>query len=929
MMRTRVFLLLLVGTAIAGLFFIVGPDTRALAQTNPEDIWSQVVNLSHSGSAGDPAVAMDADGRVHVLWWDSFDGFVYTRGSLADWTTPTLLEVPFGTRRFYPDLRDDQPTPRFIPRLVVGQDDRIHAFWNDGEDTFFTSSAPVDALYEFEQWTERQALSEAILEYDVSVGQDGELYLVYLQTNHAELSPAGVYYRQLAEDAVWSAPQSIYQSIYYRSLEPGEAQLSVTAGDNGRVQVAWDDPHLGKIFHARSVSGGAAWSAPQGIVAQDDAQLVDEGESETAQLLLVDLVAAGTDTTHLIWQADFGDECALYHQASADGGASWDELDMLPGVACVEEKQVLLDKDGLLLIHLAGGSAQQWMLAWDGVAWSEPLSLPSEIEDPETGRVVQLGCLHSMLADSGQIIMIGCDLAGGGEIWIVSQTQGVSVETLFLAPTPLPASAWGTPVHVPLGEGENLIGVREPVLAADVNTAGRFHLIWSQTAENDSDGVGRALAYARWDVLEQERYPRPVILFASSEAKAEQPALAADADGRLHLVWRGGQAGGIMHSQAAVDTAFNPTNWAEPQLLPMPQPTGSWPAITFGGNGVIHVVFAIPFNEGRGIYYTQSADGGKRWTGPALVADGVKQGWSVVDHPSVAVDDGDTIHVTWSSLPLPGTLSPGAVHYARSSDGGVQWSEPLGIADGKVDWVQLVIAGGLEVHLVWAETDDRGLRLHRWSADAGQNWSRASLIPEMEGVDGPVGLVLDGARRIHVVAVVETTPGLGDSTATLEKATPSYSLQHRLWNGESWIEVAGALGLSLESLALSSPASAIATGDHLGLILASSVCETVADDDGTATMLTLLSRPLELPSVLPTPLPTLTPIPTLLPEPTLLPTPMPTPTPDLSQGGEARIWVGPISLGSDWAGLVLGAIPAALVVLVCLLGVWVIRGIRR
>ncbi len=89
----------------------------------------------------------------------------------------------------------------------------------------------------------------------------------------------------------------------------------------------------------------------------------------------------------------------------------------------------------------------------------------------------------------------------------------------------------------------------------------------------------------------------------------------------------------------------------------------------------------------------------------------------------------------------------------------------------------------------------------------------------------------------------------------------------------------------------------------------------------------LLSRPLELPAVLPTPLPTLTPTPTSPPQPTPTATPLPTPTLDFSGGQADQLQVGPVSLPGSWAGLVVGAVPAVMIVLVAFgIGVLLVRG---
>ncbi len=258
---------ILIASIALGFALLAGSGTRVAAQEGTEDIWSTPVNLSRSGAASEPVVVVDATGRIHVVWRDAFDGAVYTSGDGTDWTSPVAAELPFSTRFYYPTLRAEQPTPQFTPRLVADAAGRVHAFWKDDEDNLYASSVPADRFAEFAAWTERALLSESALDYDVTVGPDGRLHLVYLRTAHSELAPAGIYYRQLGSgELFWSQPVALYQSIYFRLLAPGDLYLAVAAGENSGVYVAWNDPRLGAILQIESANGGLAWGEAREVV---------------------------------------------------------------------------------------------------------------------------------------------------------------------------------------------------------------------------------------------------------------------------------------------------------------------------------------------------------------------------------------------------------------------------------------------------------------------------------------------------------------------------------------------------------------------------------------------------------------------------------------------------------------------------------------
>ena len=218
------------------------------------------------------------------------------------------------------------------------------------------------------------------------------------------------------------------------------------------------------------------------------------------------------------------------------------------------------------------------------------------------------------------------------------------------------------------------------------------------------------------------------------------------------------------------------------------------------------------------------------------------------------------------------------------------------------------------MHLLWRETNGRAVVQHRWSADGGLNWTRAMPVMEVAGLDRPMALAVDGAARVHLAAV-----GPAPDLATgLETGRPvRWPVVHRVWEGERWTEVEDGRMTVLEEVAPEFPAVAIAGGDRIGLILAAGPrCPLYTDQEGLGARISLLSRPVTLPEILPTPLPTLTPTPVPSPTPDREEMPDPTPTPDLSAPEPEPLQIGPISLGGSYGGMIAGAIPAGILVII-------------
>lgn len=472
----------------------------------------------------------------------------------------------------------------------------------------------------------------------------------------------------------------------------------------------------------------------------------------------------------------------------------------------------------------------------------------------------------------------------------------------------------------PIDVSGRVAGVREPAMAAD--PLGRIHLVWSQPSQDDPDGPGRGIHYARWS---DDRWTQPVLLFADSAEKAEAPSIAADSSGLLHLVWSGGTAGAIMYSRALGDRTIGSGEWSTPSALPMPGLLASAPVVAVTRDNTVHVAYAVPLNNGRGVYYLQSLDHGETWSQPTPVVNAAAYEWPMVGKPTMAVGGANRLHIAWSLLPIPGTLQARGIFYSRSDDGGQTWSEPYQAAgsESEPDWAQLIAIGDREVHLLWGERGGRELRQHRLSIDGGSSFTPPEPITGLTGLSEEVGLTSDTSGRLHLVAV--GTLGLTASDA---------AIVHRLWDGERWVPQGGQ-GTPLGWHATGTDAALAAVGDSRLVLAFGGIPQLPAETDVALSEASVplsgmvaTSRQIEPPLAAPTPLPTLTPTPTATPQPTGTPRPLPTPTKDLSAGGEAEVRLGPLAIPSDYAGLVLGAVPAIVLVLLFLVGIR-IRQTRR
>jgi hypothetical protein len=351
-----------------------------------------------------------------------------------------------------------------------------------------------------------------------------------------------------------------------------------------------------------------------------------------------------------------------------------------------------------------------------------------------------------------------------------------------------PLSRWSTLENISMSSTTPDL----PAMAVDAE--GQLHMLWAEPEMSGS--TKKVLRYAQREGTEERDWTRPVTIMALLEDSVEQPTLAVLGD-FVHALWNDIGSGEIWHSRAFVQDASSAAGWSTPQPLPVPESKGSsgtvsWPHIVAQG-GVLHAVYAVPANEGRGIYYLRSEDEGESWLLSGRVFDAEEAGWLAADTPRLAVDAEKTVHVVWSHASLSASQPPRGIYYASSHDDGETWSEPFLVAEGAYAWPRVEVGGPGQVHVLWSEATGGGV-WHRWlatgsaelttgglgtQAQAGarketseEEWSLVERVPGFHNVSGPVGLAGDGVGTLHLV-------GLGNNEAG------DRALLYDVWRGSA------------------------------------------------------------------------------------------------------------------------------------------------
>jgi hypothetical protein len=843
------------------------------AQSNP-DPWTPPVNISGSGSTDNPRLLILPGGEIYAFWEDKLAGFYVSRGDGQIWDTPVKLEAPF--------------LPH-IPLLIPGTDGRLRAFWRDDLGGLYYSHANTSQVLSSPAWEARQTLGASTIAFQAQTDDWGRLHLAYLRTGEDGNYPAGIYYR-LSPNGIndWTDAAPLYLSPYLRSPTPTPANVQLATArsfERAYVFVTWDNQPRRQVFLASSSDGGFNWTEPLEI----DSPLIS-GDSGTPYNLRV---AAEGDRALLVWQkGEIGLSCQLFYRSSSDGGANWSEsrtLETLRG--CPNDLRIISTSEDVFIL-MATLAGQVYLLAWDGSNWSFPQvqDTLSSFEDPATLGRVNFTCLQPTFDPNLQSLwVLGCDTGSGGDIWLTSRSLG-DYTTWYPPP-----SLWEDPISVASLDANS----GKPIILAGPSDG--FHALWAQLEPASAQqGTNSGLRYTHWDGV---RWSGLATLQLPSNDLSGSLTAALYAHDRLLVVWGEGTGGLYINQVPLPLTAYESD--LNPVRVPVPRQAITSPDLFLTDDETIYLAFALPINEGRGVYMVRSQDLGQTWEDPILAFDAAHSGWEMVDRPQLAIAADGSLQLLFTRYSSPPDSLPIGLYAVRSTDNGRTWTSPEVVVARPVGQSWLLSAGDV-LHRAWQENaPSQNIVRHQVSIDGGASWSHAQIVSTSAIQAGPADLTIDSAGRLHLLLAVTAFSG-------------EANLQHWQWDGQKWTASEG-LPLSLSGeLQVISVSAAISPSGFLSVLYTLSG-ETVTK---SPTTLNFTYRTLDLSGVKLLPPPTPPATSTDTPAPSLSPSPMITPTIDMAYLREQSL-SGPLPINERYTSLLLGASLGLILVGVTVgVGIW-------
>lgn len=727
---------------------LFGNITSGSAQSSRA--WTDPVNISRSGDAASPYAVVSSDGVIHAIWFDAFEeAYRYSKSEDGGvtWSAPVKDDFPFSTK--------GDPV-----KLVAGPAGVIHVFWTDGFNLQYrrTTSSQLASPRE---WGSRKRLARFVVNFDVAITPQGNLHLSYISSD----DPEGVSYQYSADGTNWSSPKILFDSSYLRNISATDAHIRVVTSNNPedkRVYIGWDVRSQKRIYMITSPDYGTTWT--------DVVQV--KGPEDTGGLGFPFGIefAFASDSTLLLWQVGEpgAGQCILYNQQLRDGESEWGAPEVVVGnqSVCPEQVQLGILKPDVPVVLLTYPGNSPALLAWDGDRWSEvqPQDEIASFSDPLTFETIMLGCLQGLIGDN-KLILVGCDLGKGGDIWFTSRSLA-SWKSWFS-----PSTTWSLP--------STLASSSREFSGLTFTSDSKFvHAVWAESPITDAAARGSAIYYARWDGRE---WSAPQKIHSNLAGQPLDLSITASNQGRLELAWVNNENGDLLYSWANSEGAESALEWSDPLVLPSLSQWNSSPDIFVDTAGRVGVMYAVPTNEQRGIYMVLTEDKGITWSSPILVFDGVSSNWQRVDQPKVTLSEDGKLHLLFTRY---GTLkeNPIELYYMQSPDSGVSWSDPQKVGNGEILWSEIVSYEGNFIHRFWQEKNSSEIAsLSQVSRDGGAIWENPVSISSVTDSASAVGLIFDGIKELHFVRLE-----VNDSLKSIGKET--LIIHDSRWNGNDWTQ---------------------------------------------------------------------------------------------------------------------------------------------
>jgi len=382
---------------IAGCILVVGllAGAQSLATANSGVTWSDPVRLSDPNiAAGQPALAVDLSGVVHVVWSQTDqvgariagegDTIYYSSFDGENWSRPMDVVVA------------EEDLAAQFPEVTVTPNGYLHLVYGTGgtNSNLMYIRVHVRHARDIYAWSKPVAIASPAQGQHTFVSDSrGYLYLAY----------AGVYSKNIhfvmSKDngETWSREVEVSAGLQRPDEYGIYPRLAIS--ESGRIHLVWNVlPWPGRLaYYAHSDDEGFTWSEPW-LFDSSGSSAYREGFGP----IVPDIQTFGGNQVHILW--DGAPTVERNHIFSLDDGQTWSQPTVVfpevSGAGRAGWNEMAFDSAGILHAVTIIGPLHS---SWDGLGWSksQDIAVRSYTGDGEMMRIkVGLGNqVHALWLD--------------------------------------------------------------------------------------------------------------------------------------------------------------------------------------------------------------------------------------------------------------------------------------------------------------------------------------------------------------------------------------------------------------------------------------------------------------------------------------------------------------------------------------------------
>jgi hypothetical protein len=310
-----------------------------------------------------------------------------------------------------------------------------------------------------------------------------------------------------------------------------------------------------------------------------------------------------------------------------------------------------------------------------------------------------------------------------------------------------------------------------PILIADQNHI--VHAFASQWLNTDVGQSEFAIIYSRWTLDQGWTKPNDIVL-SPFKHKAQIMSVYLDKAGIFHLIFYGGDNTGasIYYSKAPALNVDEASAWSTPLEVGIDAQSPGSAAIVGDDKGNLIIIYAGT-QDGDGVYFSSSSDGGSSWSAPELIFL-AQNDQPLIFNLQMYKGQSGWLHVIWNNLDMGGQGR--SIYYTRTKIDNIQWSTPFKLADSQSGYGVLTPTI-IEYHgILFALFNITPKIVMRLSNDEGGSWVDP-VVPfaNYTGVNGTLSLVVDGNSDLNLF-FGQRIPGSPDI----------HGMWHSVWQIDNW-----------------------------------------------------------------------------------------------------------------------------------------------